>query len=179
MARKTAIDRLPAEVRELIGDLRESGCTIDEILGKLRELQPDVTIARSTLGRHIQEYDALGKELAKSRQAAEALAAQLGDSGAGSVARLNIEIGHVLLQKLMFTDGELTFLDPQEVMLVMKALQSLTSAAKSDADLRASIKKELAAQHLADVEAASAGTGAGMNSELIGALKAKWLGVKA
>lgn len=179
MARKSTIDKLPPEVRELIGDLRERGCTIDEILGKLRELQPDVTIARSTLGRHIQEYDALGKELAKSRQAAEALAAQLGDGGAGSVARLNIEIGHVLLQKLMFNDGQLTFLDPQEVMMVMKAIQSLTSAAKSDADLRAAIKKEIAAQHLADVEAAAASTSAGMNTELMAKLKMQWLGVKA
>jgi hypothetical protein len=177
MARKSTIDRLSGEVRELIGDLREGGCTIDQILAKLQELKPDVTIARSTLGRHIQEYDALGKELAKSRQAAEALAAQLGDSGAGSVARLNIEIGHVLLQKLMFADGQLTFLEPQEVMMVMKAIQSLASAAKTDADHRAAVKKELAAEHVADLEAAAA-KGTGMNQAMISELKSKWLGLR-
>lgn len=178
MARKSKIDRMPPEVRELIGDLRGAGCTIDEIMEKLRELQPDVTIARSTLGRHVQELDELARELLQSRQAAEVLASKLDDVGASKVARLNIEMGHAMFQKLMRPDGRLVSLEPQEAMYAASALQKLTAAAKSDADLRAALKKELAAEHVADLEAAAI-KGSGMNKAMIGELKAKWLGVKA
>jgi len=71
MARPSSIERLPAELRELIGHLRERGRTIDEILAKLAEL--DVDVSRSALGRHVQHLDAAGdvglaRELAAQRR---------------------------------------------------------------------------------------------------------------
>ena len=49
MARPSTIDRLPDAIKALIGKLRGSGRTIDEIRDKLLELE--VSIPRSTLGR--------------------------------------------------------------------------------------------------------------------------------
>jgi hypothetical protein len=56
MARPSTIDRLPAEVRELIARRRADGRTIDEIRATLADM--DVRPSRSALARHISELDA-------------------------------------------------------------------------------------------------------------------------
>ena len=56
----SSIDKLPVEVRELIGRLREQGATIDDILAKLGEL--DVEVSRSALGRHVKGLAEVGEQ---------------------------------------------------------------------------------------------------------------------
>jgi DNA-binding transcriptional ArsR family regulator len=56
MARLMKVARMPPEVRGLIGRLRTSGRTIDEIHAKLGEVGEKVS--RSALGRHIKRLDA-------------------------------------------------------------------------------------------------------------------------
>ena len=63
MARPSSISRLPPEIREAIGALRQDGRTIDEILAKLRELAPAAEVSRSALGRHVQVLDRIGEQL--------------------------------------------------------------------------------------------------------------------
>ncbi|MGZ8371111.1 MAG: phage protein Gp27 family protein, partial [Caulobacteraceae bacterium] len=63
----SSIDKLPPEVRALIGELREKrGCTIDEIMDKLRELEVDVS--RSAVGRHVRKLADIGAEMRRSRE---------------------------------------------------------------------------------------------------------------
>lgn len=164
MGRQSSIRRLPAEVRELIADLRERGHTIDEVLEKLREL--DVGVSRSALGRHVKQLDAIGAELRRSRMVAEALVKRYGEAPESRTAKLNIELMHGLISKLMFSeDGEQVELDPKEAMQIATAMQKLAQASKQEVDREALLKREFAQKvdrKLAEAEAelADAETGA-------------------
>ncbi len=146
MARPSKVDRLPADLRELIGRLREGGCTIDEIMAKLRELDADV--GRSGLGEYIKRFDAIRARLQNSRSAAEAIMARLEDTGADDrVARFNIASLHASVMELMAgEDGELVTLDPKSAKLVSETLRNLASAAKADQDRALNLKKVLGEQ---------------------------------
>lgn len=175
MPRPSKIDRLPKEVRELIGRLRADGRTIDEILAKLEEL--DVDVARSTMGRHIQELDKIADEIRKSRAVAEAIVERFGEAPDSKTARLNIELAHSLVMKCMVgEDGAIVPLDPQEAMFVATSLQKLAQAAKSDSERVIRITKEVT-KKAADV-AEDAAKEAGLTAERAAELRRKVLGVK-
>jgi hypothetical protein len=154
MPRPSKIDRLPPEIREQIGRLRESGRTIDEILAALKALGV-ADVSRSGLGRHVQEIDALGEQLRTSRAVADALVTKLGDAPEGRQARLNIELLHAMIMKLFISgqSGEMAQVDPETAMLISTALRNLASAAKSDADLTARLRKEAEAKAAAEMKA--------------------------
>ena len=159
MARPTTISRQAPEIRELIGRLREQGRTIDEILAKLREL--DVDVSRSALGRHVKQLDAIGEELRRSRAIAEAMVQRFGDAPESKTARLNIELMHGLLMKLMVgEDGGTVTLEPQDAYFAATALQRLAMASKADVDREVKILDRFKADtkaKLRAVEAAIAG----------------------
>lgn len=141
MGRQSSIRRLPSEVRELIADLRERGRTIDEVLDKLRELE--VEVSRSALGRHVKQLDAIGAEIRRSRAVAEALVKRYGEAPESRTARLNIELMHAFINKLMISDdGEIVSLDAKEAMFVATALQKLAQASKQDVDREALLRQE-------------------------------------
>lgn len=176
MARPSTIQRLPAEVRELISELREEGRTIDEVLEKLRELRLDVS--RSALGRHVKQLDAIGAEIRRSRAVAEALVRRYGDAPESRTARLNIELMHAFINKLMISeDGDIVELNPQETMFVATAMQKLAQASKQDVDREALIRKEFA-KKLDEVVAAAEEAGEkGLSPERLSELRRGFLGV--
>lgn len=147
--RPSSIDKLPAEVRELIGQLREQGVTIDDILAKLHELGADVS--RSALGRHIKGLAEVGEQLRRSREIATALVSRFGEEPDNRVARLNIELMHGLVMKAITAEAEseegqpqaVTF-TPEDTMFLARSLQSLASAQKADADRTLKIRQEVA-----------------------------------
>jgi len=145
----SSIDRLPVELRELIGRLRDQGATLDQIKAKLDELDADVS--RSALGRHIKGLAEIGAQMRRSREIATALVRQFGDESDNRLARLNIELMHgVVMQTLTAAaekadDGEeagpVTF-GPEEVMFLAKAMQSLAGADKANAERTLKLKAE-------------------------------------
>jgi hypothetical protein len=145
LGRPSKIDRLDPALRAEIAAARERGCTIDEIVAKLRELGAD--LSRSGVGRHVQELDRLGEMLRESRAVAEALVTRFGEAPESRTARLNVELMHSLVMRCLAAQGESAVtLDPEEVMFLARALQSLTSASKADAAVALAVKKELAAE---------------------------------
>lgn len=153
MARLSTIDQLPPEVREEIGRLRQAGRTIDQILGKLRELDIDPP-SRSALGRHVKQLDQIGEELRRSRTVAEALVERFGDAPESKSARVNIELMQALVMKcLVDEDGGVVALDAKEAMFMASALQKLAGAAKADVDREVKIRKELGARVAKAVDA--------------------------
>lgn len=143
MGRLTKIDKMPAEIRELIASLRQQGREIDEILAKLREL--DVDVSRSALGRHIKEIDQIGEEIRKSRAIAEAIVERFGDAPESKTARLNIELMHSQVLKLLGSqdgDGNPVVLGPREVQFLSDALYRLSKAAKDDAEREIKIREK-------------------------------------
>lgn len=152
MARPSKVDKLPAELRDMIGRLRDQGSTIDQILGKLRELDADV--GRSGLAEHIKKFDAMRERLHRSRGAAEAIMARLEEPGTDDrVARLNIASLHAGIMDLMAgEDGEPVKIDPKDAKLLSEAMRNLATAAKSDQDRAINLKKHLAEEARRAVE---------------------------
>lgn len=187
MARKhvpSSIDRLPVELRELIGRLRDQGATIDQIKAKLDEL--DAEVSRSALGRHIKGLAEIGAQMRRSREIATALVSQFGDESDNRLARLNIELMHgVVMQTLTAAAekadngedaGPVTF-GPEEVMFLAKAMQSLAGADKANADRTLKMQAEFAKKAAAEV--AKVGKAKGLSADTIQAINHAVLGVAA
>ena len=189
MPRPSTIDRLPGEVRELIGRLRQDrGLTIDEILDHLRQL--DVEVSRSALGRHVKELARMGERLRRSRAMAEGLARQLGDAPGDQVARVNIELLHSFLADA-FAAAEASedeegqnlaaaLRNPKGAALFAEAIERLTKASRHNQEFVERIEKR--ASERAKKEAASAVEAVarqrGLTAETLAAIKAGIFGVK-
>jgi biotin operon repressor len=177
----STIAKLPTEVRELIGRLREQGQTIDAILAKLNEL--DVEVSRSALGRHIKGLAEIGEEMRRSREIATALVARFGDEPDNRVARLNIELMHGLVMRAITasTEGEegapggpVSF-GPEDTMFLARSLQSLASAQKIDADRLLKVRVEVAKDAVKAVKKVASERG--MTADTVDAITRAVLGV--
>ncbi len=153
MPRKSTIKRLPPEVRERIGVLLGQGRTLDEILKALAAL--DVDVSRSALHRYKQSIDKVRERIDRSRAVAEALVQRLGDAPESKTARMNVELMHSVILDIVSnaeaggTEGDAeggsddnSPLNPMGAMLLAKALDHLTKASRTDADLIARIREE-------------------------------------
>jgi hypothetical protein len=174
MGRKSKIDKLPSNLKELIGKLREQGKTIDEILFKLSELDTD--ISRSGLGRYLQRADKIGERLRQTRAMADHIIKKTEDEPQSKLAQLNFEMMHDLIFRLMNSeDGEKTSLDAKEAMFLSNSLEKIAKAARIDLDRELTIKKEIAAKAATAVEKTAKKQG--LSLETIEKLKAEVLGV--
>lgn len=183
MPRPSSIDKLDPQIRDLIGQLRDRGRTLDEIRARLSDMLGEDAPSRSALHRHIQGLDVIAEDMRRARAAAEVLVRNLGDEPDNKLAQLNIQMAHTIMYKVMNPDGGLVSLEPQEAMHVASAIQKLTSAAKSDADLRAALRREIAAEmekakKVQAETAAKAATQRGMTEADVEFLRAQILGVK-
>lgn len=178
--RPSSIDRLPKEVRELIGSLRSEGATIDEILAKLSELKAGVS--RSALGRHVKTLAEVGERMRRARVMAEALTARFGDQPDNQVARMNMELMHGMVFEVLTAaagaedeEGDPVTLDPKAVKFLSGALKDLASAQKVDADRVLKLREEFAKEAAAKAETVAKQRG--MSAETIEAIKHAVLGV--
>ena len=179
MARPSSIDRLPKEVREQIGRLREAGSTIDEILAKLKELDADVS--RAALGRHVKTLSVVGDRLRRSKVMAEALTAKFGDQPDDQVARMNFELMHAMIFELQMAaagsedeEGNTVTFDPKQVRFLSGALKDLASAQKVDADRVLKLRGEFAKEAAAKVD--TVGKAKGLSADTVAALRHAVLG---
>ena len=187
MARPSTIARLPGEIREAIGRLREQGRTLDEILTHLQGME--VTVSRSALGRHVQQMDKVGERLRRSRAISEALVRQLGDAPESQTARLNIEMMHSFLFDFLASaeegaeEGSEAALahvrDPKSVALMAEAVQRLTTASRNNADYVARLEDRAAAKAKAGAARAAEAVARekGLSADTVRAIKASMLGV--
>ncbi len=176
----SSIDKLPTEVRELIGQLREQGVTIDAILAKLQDL--DVEVSRSALGRHIKGLAEVGEQLRRSREIATALVSRFGEEPDNRVGRLNIELMHGLVMQAITATAEgeggevlpVTF-TPEDTMFLARSLQSLATAQKTDTDRLLKVRVEAAKD--AAKAAETVGKAKGLTKETMDAIKHAVLGI--
>lgn len=158
MARKSSIEKLPSEIREKIGQLRQVGKTIDEIMDKLNEM--DVDISRSALGRHVKQIEEVTKSIKQSRIVAEAIASKLGDANDNKVSRLNTELMHSLIMNILVSpEGENVVLSPEQAFFLSSSLQKLSQASKADVEREIKIRQEIVAKSVKAVEKVSKKTG--------------------
>jgi len=179
MARPSKIDRLPGEVREAIGRLRERGHTIDEILAHLRTLGVD-TISRTGLGEHVQKLDAIGERIRQSRELARALIEKYGEGDEDKLARANIELMHDFVFRLQtaVVDGEPVELSTLDAQRLSATLRNLQTSARADIDL-AKARKAWAAEQALKLDQAVEQVAArrGLSREAVTDLKAEFLGI--
>lgn len=85
MGRKSSINRLPADVRAFIeGQIAAGRCTLDELIGQLRERWPGAALAeelpsRSAVHRYGQKLERRLTAIRASTEAAKLISAQAGD----------------------------------------------------------------------------------------------------
>lgn len=187
MPRPSSISRLPPQVREAIGRLRDKGHTLDEILKHLAQM--DVEVSRSALGRHVQRLERAGARLRRSREIAEGLARQLGDAPGDQVARLNIEVLHTFLADTMAAadddesehaeEARKALRNPMGARLFAQAIESLTKASRHNQEFVERIEKRAAeaARRAAAGAAEQAARSAGLNAPLIETIKRAVLGL--
>lgn len=179
--RPSSITRLPDEVRLKIGALRDQGRTIDEILEHLEKL--DVDVSRSALARHVKKIDAVAEDMRRNRAIAEGIGRTLGDDQTGRVARMNIELLHGMLMKLMTgadEDGGPVTLEAKEAMMLAIAIEKASKASKSELDIQikeaVETERRTATQDAAKAAEKSARK-AGLSTETVEAIKASILGI--
>ncbi len=174
MGKRSSIDKLPKEVRDRIGALRESGCTIDDILKKLAEL--DVDVSRSAVGRHVKKIDDIGKKLRETRQIADALVSQFGDRPENKMMQLNIELMMPAIMSLLVRDdGEDVVLDAEGAMFLATALQRLSNAQATDTARQLKERAEFARAAAKGVDQVAKSRG--LSKDLVNDIKAAILGV--
>jgi len=193
MPRPSSIDRLEPEVRERIARLRDAGCTLDEILGALADLE-GVAISRSALGRHVQGLDKMAISMRRSRDVANALSARLGEAEPSRHGQLNVELLHTMILDLFLKAqagdeaGELSkggkaliAGDPMAVSLMARALESLAKASKTDVEYRADVEAAMRAKLAAEAKEniGKVARAQGLSAETAAALMAGAFGVKS
>ncbi len=182
MGRVTKIDRLPAEIKAAIGQLRRSGHTIDEILAHLRSLGVQ-DIGRSSLGEHIKkQIDEIGAEMRRERALAEALVSGLGDITDDKLARLNVELAQGAVMKLQIALRERgSNLDAAEIELMSRAMRNVSAAAKIDFDRSEKIEARAAAKAKREAAETAAASMArrGVTKDTIKLVKAEILAGRA
>jgi hypothetical protein len=175
MTRTSKVDRLPAEIRELIAELRSAhGWTVAEIEQALRSLAaggrpalpaglppelaapPPINTAQlphySKLAAHVQGLDKLAERLQRSRAVAEAMVRKLDNAPEGRAARLNVELLHSAVTDLFLKveaageDGAPVSFDPRTVHDLAKALDHLTRAQDRDQTATLKLRELVAAQ---------------------------------
>lgn len=177
MPKKNKIWRLPVEVRKEINAKLDAGWTLDQLCAHINALGAEVS--RSGLGRYSQEYEDVSTQLRTTREAAEALARDLGVVETDDASRLMIE----LIQSLMFKAAG-AMASPDSVTVAMKDLHDLAKGFDHLARAKAkTVDIEKAARAAANAAAADiavkAVSEAGMSAETVEAIKAKILGQAA
>ena len=143
MGRPSKIDKLPSELKDLIGQLRQNGATIDDIMAKLREIDPSIDVSRSGLGVHIQDIDRMVESMQQSRAVADALVSRFGEEPDTRISRAAIEILQSAVMKVLVKKNA-DDLDPDELNQLTMAIRNLSIATKTDVEATAKIRREIA-----------------------------------
>jgi hypothetical protein len=123
-------------------------------------LDEDGMPSRSGLHRHVQEIEYLSELVMTTRATSEALVRRLGEAPEGRQARLNIELMHGIVTKLIAASGapnaDGVKLDAKQVAFLAKAMNDLSKAQASDVATTLRLRKDLQAEmeaKLKEVEA--------------------------
>ncbi len=100
MARLSAADKWPSDIRELVGKLRGRAPPSTKSRGKLQEL--DIGCPALHAGSRDQGLDEVIADIRRAREIAEAIGGRIDEGTASSTARANIKNFQALTQKLLF-----------------------------------------------------------------------------
>lgn len=177
--RPSSIDKLDAEVRELIGKLRmDHGWTIDEIRQRLLDMGQSVS--RSALGRHVRTLEDVSAEMREAQAMAAALAREVGDADQSRMLDVNAQLLQANMFKLMLSakDGETVQLGPKDAKDFADALRSIALTRKTDLDVveKAEARAAAKATKEAAEKATKAARAKGLSKETVESIRFAVLG---
>lgn len=146
MGRKGTIAKLPPAIKaECDRLIRDGRATIDEIVDHLRTLGADVP--RSTLGDYKKRME---ERLARYREAQEVAGvwvAQLGEQPDSQTGQLLAELlKSVAFRTLADMQEQEAGAEPEELMLLAKALKDMAGAQKTDLEFRQKLRAAFRAE---------------------------------
>lgn len=187
MSARSAVKRLPAEVRSvleawlkefLVGDL-----TLDEVMTRLEGqmalvgMDPEEAPSRSSVHRYAQKFEAVVERIQRSRQLTDMLAQQLGPEVAdGRGVQIMVSAVQSLTYDLLGALEEGTPIDAKTIHDLAKAAHHLAAAQKTDADRALKIEEDVRRKVASDV--AKLGKKQGWSSETAQTVREQILGVK-
>lgn len=180
LARASSIDKLPAEVKDLIVDLRKQGVSIEDILGRLREM--GAAVSHSALGRHTKELDAMLRDAMEAREFGRALKKDWEQDGDDALPAANEEFLQVALFKMHMAvrRGEAANFEVKEMLALSRTTESLARSRRLNLDTQIKIRQR-AEQKTKDAAVKAVekkGPSKGLSRETIEFIKAEILGVE-
>lgn len=148
---RSSIEKLDPEVRERLEDwlreFRDGRLQLDDVMTRLDAQFADQGVelpSRSAVHRHSQKVQALAERVQRSKDFADQLVAQVGpDLADGKGLQVLLHGFQSLAFDMMANLEPEQTLDPENLMFFSRAIQSMVSARKTDADLHLKIKAEL------------------------------------
>lgn len=156
MGRRSSIDKLPTELRETLDRLiREGRYTVTEITAHLQELGAEVK--RSAVGDYRKRRE---QQLIRYREAQEIAGAWVGELGQQPDSKTGQLLAELLKTVAFRTLAEMqdqeAGSDPEELMLLARAIKDTATAQKTDHEFRRRIRDELIAEMAERARAAQA-----------------------
>lgn len=147
MGRKSSITRLPKNVRkELDKKLMEGMLTLDQLQAFLASCDGvEKPPSRSALGRYAKTFDDTAKKLRESREAARALAQELGpESVEGEQGRLLVEMLRGLTFDLLYDlqNNPSAHTDVEKLQRLSRTLKEMSHAMHLEQDFAKRIREE-------------------------------------
>lgn len=180
MGQRSTVEQLPPQVLAEVHAAIKRGQTIDQIVGRIRELGGGVS--RSAVGRYTKEFAELAKEQRNMRAVAEAFGQEFGDAddrqGRMMVQLLTSVITRAIMPMASGDDAHVD-LDGKEMHFLARAVKDTMSAAKIDVEREARIRDEEAkrARTKAADDAVTIGRAAGASEATLNMIRAGLLGI--
>jgi len=178
MPRPSKIDKLPVELKNLIGQLRTNGATIDEIMAKLREIDPSIDVSRSGLGVHVQDIDRMVESMQQSRAVADAIVARFGSEPDTRISRAAIEMLQSFVMKVMVKKNT-DEMDAEELNQLTMAIRNLSVATKTDVEATSKIRREMTEKAAAAAEKVINASGAPDKAALVSKVREQIYGLRS
>lgn len=186
MAARSAVKRLPDDVRTLLEDWLKAfiagDLTLDEVMSRLEGhmalagVPAEAAPSRSSVHRYAQKFEAVVQRIQRSRELTDLLAEQLGPAVAdGRGVQVMVQAVQSLAYDLLASMEEGTPVDPKAIHDLAKATHHLASAQKTDADR--ALKVEAEALKKAAKAAATVGREMGWSADTARKVRESILGV--
>lgn len=154
MPARSAVTRLPEDVRSLLEDwlkkFLSGDKTLDQVMSLLEGqmtlagLDPADAPSRSSVHRHAQKFEAVVQRVQRSRELTDLMAQQLGPAVAdGKGVQVLISAVQGLAYDLMANIEDGTALDPKAIHDLAKAAHHMAAAQKTDTDRALKIELEV------------------------------------
>lgn len=184
MATRSSVERLPEGARkaleEWLVEFNAGRIALDEVMTRLEALLDfndahAKSPSRSAVHRHAQKFAALGERIKRSEAFADALAREVGPHiGDGKGVEVLIQAFQSLAFDMLGAMQEDQVLDPENLMMFARSIQSVASAQKTNAERALRIEQET--RKTAAAQAEKAMKARGMTGETIDFIRNAVLG---